>query len=284
MSFLTLKSKREAQSRASHRRHSGTASQSNCCLLVIPHHSPLAVVCFRRIVVAIKRLAVAASLAEFHAGWSQRFGTANPERMDVPFWNAMVRSGSSAWRASSQFDCDFDDSNDVDDVARCPVWCHDRFGMTLTALPDGRRVQIAGEHEDYYEPNFCIYNDVVVHDGQGDFEIFGYPKDIFPPTDFHSATLVGEWIYLIGNLGYSEARGHETPVFRLHTGDWHIERVETRGESPGWIHGHQAELEDGRIRVSGGKRHVLSDAGEGKNCELEGSYTLDLASGTWQRV
>jgi ankyrin repeat protein len=217
--------------------------------------------------------------AEFHAGRSRRFGTSNPERMDVPFWDAMVRNGWNAWQAAKQFghnSCGLGD----------PVWCHDRYGMSLTPLPDGRWVQIAGEHEDGYDPDFCIYNDVIVHDGEGGFGIFGYPKDIFPPTDFHTATLVGEWIYIIGNLGYPETReafGYETPVFRLHTGDWHIERVETQGESPGWIYKHQAKPDGDRIRVFQGKHYALSEAGEGKIHGLEGSYSLDLASGTWRR-
>ncbi len=37
-----------------------------------------------------------------------------------------------------------------------------RFGATVTTLPDGRRVMIAGEHEDSYDPDFFIYSEVVV--------------------------------------------------------------------------------------------------------------------------
>jgi hypothetical protein len=36
-----------------------------------------------------------------------------------------------------------------------------RFGQSLTFLPDGRAVQIGGEHVDFYYPVFCIYNDVL---------------------------------------------------------------------------------------------------------------------------
>ncbi len=216
--------------------------------------------------------------AEFHAGRTRRFGATNPEQMEVPFWNAMVRNGWNAWQAAEVFNHDSYDSGE-------PVWCHDRFGMSLTRLPDGRWVQIAGEHEDHYDQDFCIYNDAIVHDGQGGFEIFGYPEEVFPPTDFHSATLVGEWIYLIGNLGYPETREAfgETPVFRLHTGDWHIERVATQGESPGWIHDHQAKLEGNCIRVFQGKRYSITDDGEGEIRGLEGSYELDLSSGSWRQ-
>ena len=43
-----------------------------------------------------------------------------------------------------------------------PFWSWQRFGRTSTALPDGRVIHIAGEHEDFYDPDFCIYNDVMV--------------------------------------------------------------------------------------------------------------------------
>ena len=43
-----------------------------------------------------------------------------------------------------------------------PTWCFSRFGQSETVLPDSSRVLIAGEHEDWYDPDFHIYNDVVV--------------------------------------------------------------------------------------------------------------------------
>ncbi|HEY1122912.1 MAG TPA: ankyrin repeat domain-containing protein, partial [Haloferula sp.] len=219
------------------------------------------------------------SKAEYEQGSSRRFGNANPERMVVPFWNAMVRSGWSGYHAAKLFG---DDSYDRGD----PVWCHDRFGSSITPLPDGRFVQIAGEHEDSYDPDFCIYNDVIVHDGKGGFEILGYPEDVFPPTDFHSATLVGEWIYLIGNLGYPHTRkafGGETPVFRFQIASGLIERFPTRGHFPGWIHDHRAMLENGCILVSGGEVFSETAEGEWAKCDLEGSYSLELATGIWTR-
>ncbi|MCW1922382.1 ankyrin repeat domain-containing protein [Luteolibacter arcticus] len=219
------------------------------------------------------------SEAEYQEGRSRRFGNANPERMDLPFWNAMVRNGWTGYQAAKQFG---DNSYDRDD----PVWCHHRFGMSLTPLPDGRFIQIAGEHEDHYDPDFCIYNDVIVHDGKGGFEILGYPEEIFSPTDFHSATLVGEWIYLIGNLGYPhtrEAFGRETPVFRFHIATGKIERIATSGTSPGWIHSHEAKLDNGCIRVFQGKVLALDEDGESKFSGLLGSYSMDLATGVWTK-
>jgi hypothetical protein len=184
----------------------------------------------------------------------------------------MVRCGWSGYRAAARFG---DDSFD----RGAPVWCHDRFGMSLTCLPDGRFIQIAGEHEDSYDPDFCIYNDVIIHDGKGGFEILGYPEEVFPPTDFHSATLVGPWIYIIGNLGYPAAReafAYQTPVYRFHTETGRIERVLTHGKSPGWIHRHQAELVAGNIRVSGGKILTKKKNGESEIKDHQACHTLDL--------
>lgn len=83
-----------------------------------------------------------------------------------------VRCGWNGWQAGQQFCFSSYGENK-------PVWSHDRFGMSLTILPDGRFVQIAGEHEDPYDPDFCIYNDVFVHDGKGGIEIYGYPMEVF---------------------------------------------------------------------------------------------------------
>ncbi len=154
--------------------------------------------------------------------------------MAVPFWNAMVRSREPAYAARNRF-------GDGDHCSGAPVWCFQRFGRTLTALADGRYVEIAGEHEDFYDPDFCIYNDVVVYHGDGTFTLYGYPAEVFPPTDFHTATLVGTSIYLIGSLGYQgQRRPGETPVRRLDCGSWRIEPVATRGTPPGWISRHTA--------------------------------------------
>jgi hypothetical protein len=47
------------------------------------------------------------------------------------------------------------------------VFSFHRFGRTETQLPDGRIVYIGGEHEDFYNCDFFIYNDVVVVRGHG---------------------------------------------------------------------------------------------------------------------
>ncbi|QDT97715.1 ankyrin repeat domain-containing protein [Gimesia aquarii] len=209
---------------------------------------------------------------------SPKYGTQNPERMENPFWNDMIRIGCNAYRARGHFN----DSDSFDGT----VWCYDRFGSSLTPLKDGRFVQIGGEHEDYYDPDFYIYNDVVVHDGKGIFEIYGYPKDVFPPTDFHTATLVGDWIYIIGCLGYPEQRVDGiTPVYRLKVGSWKIETVNTTGEMPGWLYEHRASYDPTKnvIRVEAGKIQVIKKNDEAELIPNAQQFELDLSSFKWRK-
>jgi len=221
-----------------------------------------------------------ATPSDYLSGRSQRFGRTNPERMDIPFWKAMVGCGWSIHRALRKF-------KDTPGGYAGPYWTYDRFGMSLTPLQDGRFIQIGGEHEDSYDPDFCIYNDVFIHDGKGGLEILGYPEDVFPPTDFHSATLVGKWIYIIGNLGYnaaSELHKGMTPVYRFHITTGVIERVKTRGDDPGWIYSHRAVLEDGQIRISGGKIYREQPGRKGRSEKHKDSYWFDPVTGIWERI
>lgn len=160
-----------------------------------------------------------------------------------------------------------------------PTWSFSRFGKTETVLADGTRIFIAGEYEDYYHPQFFIYNDVTVV-REGDIEHFLYSTDAFPPTDFHTATPDGDWIWIIGSLGYAGQRRHgETQVLRLNLKDFSIERCDAKGESPGWIFKHSAELKERCIIISGGR--VES---EENYAELVGKYALNLDSLVWTKV
>lgn len=184
---------------------------------------------------------------EFRRSFAPRYGERNPDRMRVPFWEAMIRCGYSAYQAIRWFEVERG-------VLGGPVWCAERFGQSLTRLPDGRAVQIGGEHEDAYMPDFCIYNDVFVHDRDGSIAIYGYPEAVFPPTDFHTATLVGDAIYVIGSLGYHGTRRYgETPVYRLDGPTLEMNRLHPTGDAPGWIYKHRAIAVAGNgIRVWGG--------------------------------
>ena len=120
----------------------------------------------RRLLTGVGNRDLQVEQEQYLAGKHRRFGKNNPEVMKVDFWKAMVRSGVSAWNARDTF-------ADTDRYDK-PVWCYSRFGRTITELPDGRIVEISGEHEDFYDPDFCIYNDVVVYEGDGNLKIFGY--------------------------------------------------------------------------------------------------------------
>jgi ankyrin repeat protein len=201
----------------------------------------------------------------------RQFGRRNPQRMNNPIWEAMVVSRESAYSAAK--------AAGLPDFNRPAVWCFQRFGQSLTRLPDGRFVEIGGEHEDFYDPDFCIYNEVVVHQGDGTFTIYGYPESLFPPTDFHTATLIDSWIYIIGCLGYGEQRrAGFTPVFRLNLQSFAIEPVPCDGAMPGWIHDHQARLVDSQvIEVTGGQ--IQTEEGLHPN---DKRYRFHVTRRTWE--
>ena len=230
-----------------------------------------------------------------------RFGTANPEPMRMAFWEWMIRgddrppptdnpilgdlglmvrggvlkSGYGPWRARDLFGV-------PPDRADGPIWTFDRMGATQTPLPDGRVVCVGGEHEDFYDPDFCIYNDVIVLGPADQIEIYGYPRDVFPPTDFHTATRVADRIIVIGCLGYPDDRrpGH-TPVYALDLADYRITAVPTTGDMPGWVFKHEAAADpDGTIRVQGGE---VFEGGCRIRRNLD-EYALDLRSRTWLRL
>jgi hypothetical protein len=106
-----------------------------------------------------------------------RFGAANPERMQLPFWEWMIRGEDQSRTEDDETDIIMRDgklkspygpyrARDLFNVPLVredgPIWTFDRMGATRTELSDGRIVCIGGEHEDWYDPDFHIYNDVVV--------------------------------------------------------------------------------------------------------------------------
>lgn len=218
------------------------------------------------------------SEVDFRRARTRRFGATNPERMEEPFWLGMIRSGVNGYQATVQF-------KGPSSMGTAPVWCAQRFGQTLTFLPDGRVVQIGGEHEDYYDPDFCIYNDVFVHEPGGEVRLYGYPKEVFAPTDFHTATLIDDAIYIIGSLGYSGQREYgRTPVHRLDTRTWRFDRFEPTGRCPGWIHSHRAKCV-GRweICVTGGEVLTQSAAGAEEHAAPQfEAFVLDTERLVWR--
>jgi hypothetical protein len=218
----------------------------------------------------------------------RQFGRLNPERMNVSAWEWMVRRGTNPYLARVELGLasHYGDSN--------PDFAFERFGMSRTVMPDGRIICIAGEHEDSYDPDFCIYNDVVVlrpAPGQpwitadsGSIEIYAYPEHSFPPTDFHSATLIGDRIFIIGRLGYAGTRHiGQTPAMTLDTRTYRVEPVQTTGRPPGWVYDHHASYEPATnsIVVRGGKVEAGEVDRETPNLS---AYRLRLSDYTWELI
>lgn len=209
---------------------------------------------------------------QFERECKRRYGVSNPERMRVATWEWMVRQGGGPYPVRMELGLEPNYGSCTEELCRPnanPDWCFSRFGMSRTTIPDGRIICVAGEHEDWYDPDFCIYNDVVVLRPDpgatavtlqsGGVEIYGYPESVFPPTDYHSATLIGEGLILIGRLGYPGTRLQAvTPVVALDTRSYRIEQVATTGPCPGWIYRHYASYDPSRhaIAVRGGRIEV----------------------------
>jgi len=206
-----------------------------------------------------------------------RRGALPGEVMTNPVWRWLIDSNISAHRGNGHFEGPSSYNGN-------PGWCFNRFGRSLTELPNATKLMIAGEHEDHYDPDFFIYNDVVIAHPDGQIEILGYPEDHFPPTDFHSTTLTGDELILIGNLSYpSQRRIGETQVFAYEIGARRFRRIKTSGEPPGWISRHQARLDghNGIIVQAGIIDHGPDHGGYLENFD---SWRLNLEDWSWQRL
>jgi hypothetical protein len=166
-----------------------------------------------------------------------------------------------------------------------PIWTFDRMGATRTELPDGRVVCIGGEHEDCYDPDFYIYNDVVVFQPGGEIKIYGYPRHVFPPTDFHTANLVGDNIIVVGCLGeVSDRRPGVTPIYSVDTNTFHITEVASSGAQPGWVFRHFADLSgESVVDVRGGQLVEVENGKQRFKRNIE-KFSLDTASGAWTQT
>lgn len=214
---------------------------------------------------------------ELFAKWrSPRRGSTQAERMDNPVWQWMLEDEVGTFTATDHFQL-----GTAHDLG--PGWCGERFGQSETRLPDGRVILIAGEHEDHYDPDFFIYNDVIVKNPDGSVHFYCYPEDDFLPTDFHSATLLEEGILLIGNLGYPESRrAGETLVQILDLKNFHVRQIKTQGDGPGWIGDHEAKYlpVEKKIIITGGEVF----GADGSLLENIDDWQLDLFSWTWKRL
>ena len=216
--------------------------------------------------------------ADLFEKWrSPKRGTGNPESMNNPVWEWLIKTRLSAYQANALL-------NGPPSTQAGPCWCFDRFGQSRTELPDGHVALIGGEHEDYYDADFYIYNDLVLTGDSAPPEIYGYPLDAFPATDFHSATLIDKAVLLIGNLGYPEHRqAGTTQVLCLDLQTLGVSNIESTGDNPGWIHDHTATLTDdgSAILVRGGKVDLCDGTSLIENID---DWHLNVGTWRWERL
>ena len=114
-----------------------------------------------------------------------------------------------------------------------PHYTTNRHGMSYTDV-NGLSIFIGGEHEDYYDPNFCIYNDVITIDKDDNIKIYAYPKNIFPPTDFHYSIYVNGYIWIFGSIGYQKDRKQFIQICRLEVETMKMENM-NNSSGPLWL-------------------------------------------------
>lgn len=139
------------------------------------------------------------------------------------------------YKVNDSDESSLDDSDDDFDDGFRKRWVPYRIGTSVTKLNDGRVIMIAGEYEDYYDPQFFIYNDVIVFDKKDNtLKVYGYPKSVFPPTDFHEAILIDNTIWIIGTLGYQDQHTSNEPiqVCSLNINTFEITKHNCIGEIP----------------------------------------------------
>jgi hypothetical protein len=96
--------------------------------------------------------------------------------------------------------------------------------------------------------------------------------------------LVGGKVVIIGSLGYPGDRkiGY-TQVYVLDMQSFRIERIDTKDESPGWIHEHTAHLTDNSesIIITGGMVYLGEQQSLRENID---EWELNLQTWSWNRL
>lgn len=140
------------------------------------------------------------------------------------------------------------------------------------------------ESQDYYDPDFDIYNDVTIkyhdQDLKFSYEIWNYPESQFPPVYAHSTVYDDRTnqVYITGGLGTGDRqRKGVTEIYQLNLESKDIQQVETFGESPPCLHNHETKMWNyDLIEMKGG--HILKN-----NIVIKNLYVwyFNLKTKTW---
>jgi hypothetical protein len=190
-------------------------------------------------------------------------------------WLYLIKTGAGPYAVRQLY------NNQVEEAEAKKGWTFERLGRTETVLNDGTRIFIGGEYDDYYDPDFHIYNDVVVVKPDGQVTIYGYAETVFPPTDFHAAVLVNNKIFIIGNVGYHDKRLDTTQVAELDLETFKIKLVNTTGNSPGWISNVEADYDAKHNTITVIKAKHLEN---NQMVNIKGTYRLNLNDNIWKKL
>lgn len=205
-----------------------------------------------------------------------RFGEWNGQPLTNPVWQWLIEEKPEPSAADTLFRL-----RDTDSLG--PAWTFNRVGASETALPNGQILWAGGRHGEPGDPNYYVYNDLVVKKPEGEFSVLGYPEAIFPPIHSHSATLVSNYILLIGGLGGPESEPSETTrIQAIRIEKFGLHPWSGVGPGPGAIYGHTAKLSDNKlwIEVSGG----FIQSPDGSSTPNSKRWRLDLDTLYWTEL
>jgi len=175
-----------------------------------------------------------------------------------------------------------DSYENMDDQERAlyyyPFWNIWRFGMSSTILND-KTIYIGGEHEDYYDPCFHIYNDVIVIDNNDNVTVYTYPVNIFPHTDFHKAIHIDNYIWIIGNIGHFSDMSDCIQVFRLNLLDMKMENINYKSKN-----GHPPPFISFKEHDKNNKCELLENGTSIKVTSKNNIWILDTITCEWETI
>lgn len=125
--------------------------------------------------------------ADYAKDGRPRYGAANPQKVESLLWTQMAPERWNAYqlreKAGDKKHAFLKNGEKFPSLMRerpdGPVWSFDRFGVSSTKLDDGCIIHVGGEHEDFYDSDFCIYNDVIVEHPGGRFDFISIRRTCF---------------------------------------------------------------------------------------------------------